>query len=336
MSMRNGTRRCWATDTIALVLPESKEPSSIWAPWLTTRSASTRPFSGLVWVSPTINSSLIPFLPLIPPAALIASTAICAPRRQACPGSARAPVTGWIAPILNVLDCARSGSGNPSAAAPAAVVVRNVRRVCRRFMRSLPLFIDARPLSAQELFGDDHPLDLVRALVDLHGLGVAHVPLHRELPRIAVPAEDLHGVGGDLHRGVARPALGHRRLVGVAPDAGVDLARGVVNHQARGVHLHGHVREHELDALERGDRLAELLPLLRVPGGRVERRLADADGHRARHRPRHVERAHRDLESLALLTEPLLDRHGAVREVERHGGRAADAHLLLFLADREP
>src|SRR5437660_348607 len=218
MSIRNGTRRCWATDTIALVLPESKEPSSIWAPWLTTRSASTRPFSGLVWVSPTISSSLIPCFPLIPPAALIASTAICAPRRQACPGSARAPVTGWIAPILNVLDC----------------------------------------------------------------------------------------------------------------------ARGVVNHQARGVHLHGHVREHELDALERGDRLAELLPLLRVPGGRVERRLADADGHRARHRPRHVERAHRDLESLALLTEPLLDRHGAVREVERHGGRAADAHLLLFLADREP
>ena len=32
MSIRNGTRRCWATDTIALVLPESKEPSSICAP----------------------------------------------------------------------------------------------------------------------------------------------------------------------------------------------------------------------------------------------------------------------------------------------------------------
>src|SRR5437870_10055098 len=199
-----------------------------------------------------------------------------------------------------------------------------------------PLFTARTASSTQELFGDDHPLDLVRALVDLHDLRVAHVPLHRELPRIAVPAEDLHRVGGDLHRGVAGPALGHRRFVRVAPDAGVDLARGVVNHQPRGVHLHGHVREHELDALERGDRLAELLPLLRVPGGRVERRLADADGHRARHRPRHVERAHRDLESLALLAEPLLDRYGAVREVERHGGRAADAHLLLFLADLDP
>src|SRR5207302_815354 len=213
MSMRNGTRRCWATDTIALVLPESKEPSSIWAPWLTTRSASTRPFSGLVWVSPTINSSLIPFLPLIPPAALIASTAICAPRRQACPGSARAPVTAWFAPTFNALDFPPSASGTPRAEASTAVVATPLCRASRRFPR-------------------------------------------------------------------------------VAPAAGVDLARGVVNHQPRGVHLHGHVREHELDALERGDRLAELLPLLRVPRGRVERRLADADGHRARHRPRHVERAH--------------------------------------------
>ena len=29
---RNGTRRCWATGTIAAVLAESKAPSSIWAP----------------------------------------------------------------------------------------------------------------------------------------------------------------------------------------------------------------------------------------------------------------------------------------------------------------
>src|SRR6185436_8833995 len=32
MSTRNGTRRCWATDTMAAVLPESNEPSSICAP----------------------------------------------------------------------------------------------------------------------------------------------------------------------------------------------------------------------------------------------------------------------------------------------------------------
>ena len=32
--------RCWATGTMAAVLPESKEPMSICAPWFTTRSAS--------------------------------------------------------------------------------------------------------------------------------------------------------------------------------------------------------------------------------------------------------------------------------------------------------
>src|SRR5262245_47762053 len=331
MSIRNGTRRCWATDTIALVLPESKEPRSIWAPWLTTRSASTRPFSGLVWVSPRISSSLSPFLPLMPPAALTASTAICAPSRQAWPGSASAPVTGWIAPILNVLGCARSGSGKPRTAAPPTVVLRNVRR----FIRSLPYWLSRRS-SAQKLLGDDHALDLVRALVDLHDLGVAHVSLDRKLARVPIPTEDLHGVGGYFHGGVPRPAFGHRRLVGVAAHARVDLARGVVHHEPRRVHLHRHVRQHELDALERGDRLAELLALLRVRGGGVERRLPDADRHRARHRPRHVERAHRDLEPLALLAQALLDRHRAVREVKGHGGRAADAHFLLFLADREP
>src|SRR5262245_39054456 len=211
MSIRNGTRRCWATDTIALVLPESKEPRSIWAPWLTTRSASTRPFSGLVWVSPRISSSLSPFLPLMPPAALTASTAICAPSRQACPGSAGGAVPGWIAPMLDVFSCPRCGRRQTTTEAPPTVVLRNVRR----FIRSLPYWL-ARRSSAQKLLGDDHALDLVRALVDLHDLGIAHVPLDRKLARVPIPAEDLHGVGGDLHGGVARPALGHRRLVGVA------------------------------------------------------------------------------------------------------------------------
>src|SRR5262249_19051945 len=168
-----------------------------------------RPFSGLVCVSPRSSSSLIPPFPLIPPAALTASTAIWAPRRHAWPGSASAPVTGWIAPILNVFAWARSGSGNPLLAAPAAVAVRKVRRVGRYVMRSL---LEARS-NAEQLLGDDHALDLIRALVDLHDLGVAHVPLDRELARVTVAAEDLHGVGGDLHGGVPPPPLGHPPFV---------------------------------------------------------------------------------------------------------------------------
>jgi len=83
MSTRKGTRRCWTTGTMAAVLPESNEPMSIWAPWLITRSASVRPTSGLVCVSPKISSSFAPPMDLMPPAALTASAAMVAPRRQA-------------------------------------------------------------------------------------------------------------------------------------------------------------------------------------------------------------------------------------------------------------
>jgi len=129
MSIRNGTRFCCATETMAAVLPESKEPSSIFAPSLTSRSASTRPFSGLLCVSPSTSSSCSPPLLFTPPAALTASTASRAPSRHAWPGSASGPVTGCTAAILNVFGCAESGRGAPASAAPASVALRNVRRV---------------------------------------------------------------------------------------------------------------------------------------------------------------------------------------------------------------
>src|SRR4051794_11014246 len=43
---------------------------------------------------------------------------------------------------------------------------------------------------------DDEPLDLVRALVDLGDLGIAHVALHRVLGHVAVAAEHLDGLDG--------------------------------------------------------------------------------------------------------------------------------------------
>src|SRR5207249_5178894 len=91
----------------------------------------------------------------------------------------------------------------------------------------------------------------------------------------------------------------------------------------------------ELDALERADRLAELLALLRVGDGGVEGGLRDAEAERAGRRPRYVERAHGELEALALGAQAVAHRHRAVAEVQRHRRRGADAHLLFFLADRE-
>ena len=116
---------------MAAVLPESNEPMSIWAPWLMTRSASVRPTSGLVWVSPKISSSLAPPMDLMPPAALMASAAMVAPSRHAWPGSASGPVTGWTTPTLKTGAWARSGIGKPSTAAPAAAPLRKLRRGTR-------------------------------------------------------------------------------------------------------------------------------------------------------------------------------------------------------------
>src|SRR5262245_9597756 len=137
MSTRNGTRRCWTTGTMAAVLPESKEPISICAPWLITRSASVRPTSGLVVVSPSNSSSRVPPSDLMPPAALIASAAICAPSRQAWPGSARGPVTGWTAPVVHVLASARSARGRPASCEPATADSRQVRRLTPRVIERL-------------------------------------------------------------------------------------------------------------------------------------------------------------------------------------------------------
>src|SRR5215831_6011384 len=196
MSMRNGTRRCWTTGTMAAASPELKGPTSTWAPALISRSASGRATSGLLWVSPSSSSSFAPPSDLMPSAALTASAAIWAPSRQACPGSDRGPVTVWMTPIFTVGACARSTAGKPSEAAPAAAPLSNVRRP----MAMIPPLLE-------QLAGDDDALDLVRALVDLHDLGVAHEALDRELPRVADAAKDLHRVSGDPHGGVAGEAL---------------------------------------------------------------------------------------------------------------------------------
>src|SRR4051812_8814119 len=64
------------------------------------------------------------------------------------------------------------------------------------------------PARQQRLARDDEPLDLRRALVELHDLRVAHELLDLVLLDEAVAAEHLHGVRRDLHRSVGGEALG--------------------------------------------------------------------------------------------------------------------------------
>src|SRR5260221_3050338 len=62
-------------------------------------------------------------------------------------------------------------------------------------------------LLTEEPLGHHDALDLIRALVDLRDLGVAHESLHRKVLREARSAEQLDAVGRHLHRDIGRAAL---------------------------------------------------------------------------------------------------------------------------------
>src|SRR4051794_35935147 len=182
----------------------------------------------------------------------------------------------------------------------------------------------------QRLASDDEPLDLRGALVELHDLRVAHELLDRVLLDEAVPAVDLHGVGGDLHRGVGREALGARGLQRVA-GALVEQHGAVPRGQARQVHLRRHVGDHELDRLVHGDRHAELDALLGVLGGELEGRARDAGGHRRHAGARAVEGHHRELEALVLLADEVAGVDLGLVEGDGRGVGGPLAHLVFLL-----
>src|SRR5438034_2761044 len=87
--------------------------------------------------------------------------------------------------------------------------------------------------------GDDEPLDLARALVDLRDLRVAVVALDRELLRVAVAAEDLDRLGGLPACHLRREELRLGALLGVR-EALLPAPGGAVDEQARRVDLGRH------------------------------------------------------------------------------------------------
>jgi hypothetical protein len=118
--------------------------------------------------------------------------------------------------------------------------------------------------------------------------------------------------------------------------ARISQARGVVDHQPRRLDVDGHARQLELDALEVGNRLAELLALLGVFDGVIERALRQADHLRANPDAPLVQGFDGDLVALAGLAEDAVLRHQTVFEQQLAGAAGADAEFVLFLADREP
>src|SRR5256885_14009861 len=106
-----------------------------------------------------------------------------------------------------------------SASTTSAPALASASASARPSPRELPVTSATRPersisvATGEKYLPSDHqPLDLRSALVDLEQLRVAHQLLDRVLLHVAVAAEDLDGVGRDLHRRVGCEALRERRL----------------------------------------------------------------------------------------------------------------------------
>src|SRR6266566_1004659 len=135
-------RRCCASGAMVATWAEWNAPVRSCAPALMRRSASARATSTFVWLSAVSSSILAPPIDLIPPAALMASTASCAPRRESCPTSAIGPETGSTMPTLIVRAWARSTAGKaPRLAEAPAAARRNVRRLTRIDPRIDPISV---------------------------------------------------------------------------------------------------------------------------------------------------------------------------------------------------
>src|SRR5215469_4471024 len=152
---------------------------------------------------------------------------------------------------------------------------------------------------SQQVSCNYHALNLRSALVNLQQLRVTHQLFDRVLLHVAVTAENLHGVGCDLHARIGAEGLcvtgGNVRTLAL-----IHQPRRLVSQQAHRFDLDCHIRHHELDRLEIGDRLAERGALLGVFETLVEGALADSNRDRPDLGAAAIERGHRILEALSL------------------------------------
>ena len=169
-----------------------------------------------------------------------------------------------------------------------------------------------------QVTGDDHPLDLVGALEDLHDLGLPHVALHREVAGVARPAEDLHRIGRDLHGIVRGDELRHGRLLGERlPE--VLQSCGGEHRRPGGRQGRLHVREQERQTLVFDDRMAEGLPLLRVVHRRIQRALGQSGRAGRDTQAAGIECGQGDLQPLPFFTDPPVDGDADVVEGQCRG-----------------
>ena len=197
-----------------------------------------------------------------------------------------------------------------------------------------PSFVYAVDLLPQVVLGDHHALNFAGAFADLAELGVAKVPLDRELARVAVSAVDLQRAVARARRRFAGVELRHAGLARVLL-ALIAQHRGAKREQPGRVHLDLRVREHPLDGLEFGDGLSELLTILGVGDGHVDRAVAETERQRRDRDATAIEDLHRVGEAGVDLADAVRVGDANVLEGELDGVARAHAELLEVLRRAE-
>src|SRR3954468_9524304 len=275
-----------------------------------------------------------------------ASTMSCAgARSSSAPATSRAPGVPSKRPLARSFSVPARARRTPSAAAPSTGSKTSVRAPDWAASWAMPEPIVPAPTTPTTSGGDegidpglraadDELLDLRGALVERRHAHVAEVALDGVVVGVARAAVQLDRLVGAVLRGLGRVELGDRGLRGRRP-ALVLEEPGAPHEHPRRVRLDPHLRDHRLHELEGADRPPELLALLGVGDGGVERALADAHAPRRDGVAAGVERAHRDLEAVAHLAHQRVVAHADAIERERRRVRAVQAHLAVDLLARE-
>src|SRR5262245_31528855 len=207
-----------------------------------------------------------------PPAAIWSATCCNASARRPSSATAQPPAASWraisapipeLAPTTMAWRKTRLMRASPSRAAHRERVGAGSSGSSSGW-RSDPHAVP------QQAARDHQPLDLRRALVDLHHARVAEVALDRVLLHVAVAAVDLDRLMRHPSGGFGGIELGDARGADEVA-AHVLEPRGLPDEQPGRLDPALHLRELELDRLELRDGLAPGPPLLRVAHGLVER-----------------------------------------------------------------
>ena len=235
----------------------------------------------------------------------------------------------------------RKGSGVAGAGLESACHCNKTYLQCKTYLGSSRLEIGlanlanlARKLTSEGQLGDRRQLHEGCALVDFADLGVAVELLDGVVLDEAGAAVDLDGQAGDALGYLRGEVFAHGGLLEEV-ELRVLEPGGVVDEEAGGFDVGGHLGELELHGLELDDGLAELLaffgPLCGVAPcalGEAEHLGADADA-------AFVEGLDGDLVAFAGFAEDLRGRDDAVAEDELAGAGGADAELVFFFAESE-